>query len=237
MADLRAAISYFSTLPQVDASRILAVGHSAGGFASVALTADHPANVVAAISFAGGRGSLSPGGNVCAEEALRGAFRSFGTTSRTPRVWVYSENDQFFDPAMGMRFRDSFESGGNRVEFVVAPAVGTDGHALFTDAIPEWTLTVDRFLAEHHLTVFADPLPLPPVPQIPAPAPLGAKGQQAFSKFLGAPPHKAFAVSTAGRFGWRSGRRTPEEARAEALKSCATSDCTVFVVDESPVRH
>ena len=55
--DLRAAITYLSTLPEIDPNRIISVGKSAGGFASVALTARPPAGLVAAISFAGGRGS------------------------------------------------------------------------------------------------------------------------------------------------------------------------------------
>jgi dienelactone hydrolase len=58
--DLRAAIAYLSKLPEVDASRIISVGVSAGGFATVALTADPPPGLVAAISFAGGRGSRKP---------------------------------------------------------------------------------------------------------------------------------------------------------------------------------
>lgn len=40
--DLRIAIDYARKLPQVDDTHILAVGHSTGGFATVALTADPP---------------------------------------------------------------------------------------------------------------------------------------------------------------------------------------------------
>jgi len=56
-ADLNAAISFLGGRPDVDTSRMIAVGVSAGGFATVALTADPPPGLVAAISFAGGRGS------------------------------------------------------------------------------------------------------------------------------------------------------------------------------------
>src|SRR5258708_4867058 len=54
-SDLRAAIEYLSQLPEIDPNRIISVGVSAGGFATVALTADPPRGLVAAISFAGGR--------------------------------------------------------------------------------------------------------------------------------------------------------------------------------------
>ena len=59
--------------PDIDATRIISVGQSAGGFATVALTADPPAGLVAAISFAGGRGSPRDG-EVCADERLVAAF-------------------------------------------------------------------------------------------------------------------------------------------------------------------
>src|SRR5271166_4441077 len=50
--DLRAAIAYLATRPEVDASRMISVGISAGGFATVALTADPPSGLLAAMSCA-----------------------------------------------------------------------------------------------------------------------------------------------------------------------------------------
>lgn len=55
--DLRAAAKYAQEkLPEVDAGTIVSAGVSTGGFAQVALSADPPAGLKAAISFAGGRG-------------------------------------------------------------------------------------------------------------------------------------------------------------------------------------
>ncbi|HTF43746.1 MAG TPA: CocE/NonD family hydrolase [Terriglobales bacterium] len=51
--DLRVAIAYARTLPQVDAAHVVAMGVSSGGFATVALTAKAPDGLVAAINFAG----------------------------------------------------------------------------------------------------------------------------------------------------------------------------------------
>ena len=57
-ADLKAPLSLISrTAPDIDPHRMIAVGVSAGGFATVALTENPPPGLVAAISFAGGRGS------------------------------------------------------------------------------------------------------------------------------------------------------------------------------------
>jgi pimeloyl-ACP methyl ester carboxylesterase len=232
VADLRAAIRYLSTLPEVDASRILAVGHSAGGFATVALTADPPPGLVAAISFAGGRGSTSPD-FVCGEESLLDSFKTFGTRSHTPMLWVYAENDRFFGPALARRFREAFETGGNKVRFLGVPPFGEDGHTLFVTGISTWAPLVEEFLADHHLVLRRNPLPLPPPPHVEPPRSLSGKGRQDFQQFLLAPPHRAFAVSPSGRYGWRSGRPTAEEARSAALSSCARTDCRVFMLDDA----
>jgi len=52
--DLRFVIDYGRTLPNVDPQRAIAVGISTGGLATVALTAQAPPQLVAAINFARG---------------------------------------------------------------------------------------------------------------------------------------------------------------------------------------
>lgn len=149
--DLRAAIAYLSKLPEVDASRIISVGISAGGFATVALTANPPQGLVAGISFAGGRGSQSRD-NVCNPQVEINAFREFGESSTVPMLWVYAENDHFFGPQLATEFYRAFTEGGGRAQFVSAGPFGTDGHHLFSaDGIPIWTPIVDEFLKSQNL--------------------------------------------------------------------------------------
>ena len=160
-ADLRGAIEYLSQLAEVDPSRILSVGRSAGGFANVALSADPPPGLVAAISFAGGHGSSSPD-EVCQPKALVKAFADFGRKSRIPMLWVYAENDHYFGPQLAQQFYRAFTAGGGNVSFVAAPAFGADGHALFSrEGIPFWTPIVDEFLRTQNLTLRTTLLPLP----------------------------------------------------------------------------
>ena len=85
----------------------MSIGVSAGGFATVALTADPPPGLVAGINFAGGRGSRDAD-DVCEEDELVSAFRTFGQTSRVPTLWVYTQNDKYFGPALARRMRDAF---------------------------------------------------------------------------------------------------------------------------------
>jgi len=243
VADLKTAASVLAVRPDIDVTRMIAVGVSAGGFATVALTADPPPGLAAAINFAGGRGSLKAD-EVCGGDKLVDAFRSFGTRSRTPMLWVYSENDHFFGPELADRFKSTFTAGGGRVEFIRAPAFGDDGHHLFSAAgIPQWTPYVDDFLKRRGLVPrgapAAAPVARPQTVVLTPPSVLGREGRKAFESYLAAPPHKAFAVSRDGYFGWRSGRRTVEEAREAAREYCEenTDTCSVVFVDDAPTRR
>lgn len=144
--DIRETIRIMRTKPYVDSSKVISIGRSAGGYATVALTADPPPGLVAAINFAGGRGSVRVN-FVCEEQRLVEAFGIFGKTSRTPMLWVYSENDNYFDPRLAKEMHEAFSAAGGRAYFITAPAFGADGHKLFSKAgIPVWTPYVFDFL-------------------------------------------------------------------------------------------
>jgi dienelactone hydrolase len=234
-ADLRAAIRHLAKRADIDASRIMSVGQSAGGFATVALTADPPAGLVAGINFAGGRGSPKDG-EVCTEDRLVAAFGAFGKRSRIPTLWIYADNDRYFGPALAERFHRAFVAGGGKAEFIKHPAFGEDGHSLFARGMALWTPHVDAFLKGQRLVLRETLLPLP-VAKIAPPPQLSANGRRNFADFLSAAPHRAFAVSPKGAFGWRSGRRTVEAAKKEALENCRkfASECAVFAVDDAAV--
>jgi len=240
--DLRAAIAYLSTLPEVDASRIISVGRSAGGFATVALTAKPPAGLVAGISFAGGRGSPAKD-EVCNPADLINAFHTFGKTSRIPMLWVYAQNDHFFSPQLAAEFHRGFTAGGGTAQFIGAAPFGTDGHRLFSLAgIPIWTVMVDAFLQSHNLVLRTTLLDLPEPPSIDPPTGLSEHGLSEFRQFLTFPNHRAFAVTASGHFGYSFGTRTEKEAIRSAEEHCdeATGKkepCTMYLVDDGkPVK-
>jgi dienelactone hydrolase len=231
VADLQAAIAAMKNRGDVTTAGMIAVGHSAGGLATVGLTAQAPPGLAAAISFAGGRGSTRAG-DVCGDAALVALFRQLGTTSRVPMLWVYAQNDGFFAPDLAHRFRDAFVSGGGKVTFVDAPAFGKDGHYLLsTSSGPTWTPYVDKFLRAQNLPQAAATEALPP-PQ------LGANGRQAFAQFLLRAPHRAFAVAPDGSFGWRSRMSSIEDATREALEACSrhATHCSLYAVDDALAR-
>lgn len=234
--DLRAAFAHLAKRPDIDSTKMISIGESAGGFASIALTADPPRGLVAAINFAGGRGSQRPD-EVCNANGLVAAFAAFGKKSRIPMLWVYAENDRFFNAALSRRFSEVFTAGGGTIEFIMHPPFGEDGHNLFNNGLSLWTPYVDAFLKKQNLVLHDDLLPLPPG-KLPPPPNLSVGGRNNFNAYLDASPNKAFAVNPKGAFAWRSARRSAAEASQEALAGCAKSgpDCKLYAVDDKLVQ-
>jgi dienelactone hydrolase len=232
VADLRAAIDAMARRPDVTTTGMIAAGHSAGGLATVALTAQPPPGLVAAISFAGGRGSRDDDEDVCNEDGLVQAFASFGKTSRVPMLWVYATNDLYFGPDLARRLYAGFRAGGGNAKFVTAPSYGDDGHYLYSVAgRPQCTPYVDAFLRERGLThdMLSPPDPLPP------PGHFSDAAKAEFARYLASTtPHKAFAVSPNGGYGWRSGRNTVDDAQRDSLAACMkwSPTCTLYAVDD-----
>jgi dienelactone hydrolase len=187
---LRIAIEYGKSLPQVDPTEVMAMGVSSGGFATVALTAKAPPGLVAGISFAGGRGSKADH-DVCNPGDLVSAFHEFGKHSRTPMLWIYAENDKFFWPELAQKFDSAFRAAGGQDQFVLAPAIGEDGHSLFRH-VSAWSTTVDDFLKAQRLAPLAVVLPEIKPPDVPPPAGLSEEGLSAFQSYLLLGPHKVF---------------------------------------------
>jgi dienelactone hydrolase len=235
-SDLAAVAQYMLGQPYVTKDKWISVGVSAGGLATVALTADPPPGLAAAIAFAPGRGSRADD-EVCGEKLLAAAFTEFGKTSRTPLLWVSAPNDHFFGPRLVSEWTAAFSKAGGRLTFVAAPSFGDDGHFLFSTSsgMPIWSPIVDRFLADNRL-VWRDRAIEITVPNIAPPASLGDKGRAAFKSYLESGPDKAFAVSGT-HFGWASGRGSSEQAATDALGFCqknASDKCTVVNVNDKP---
>ncbi|MBC7580972.1 MAG: dienelactone hydrolase family protein [Tardiphaga sp.] len=230
--DLRAAIDAMRGRADVTTEGMIAVGVSAGGFASVALAADPPPGLAAIISFAGGRGSRADN-DVCDEAALVAAFAGYGRTARLPMLWVYAANDKFLGPDLAHRLHGAFTAAGGRAQLIDAPAFGSDGHALFSAAgVPAWTPIVNGFLREQGLgsrdLIAAPGVTLAPPPQ------LRGTGRAAFDTYLASGPHRAFAASPKGAFAFRTGERSVAEAEEKTLAACAkyAGDCAIYAVDD-----
>ncbi|WP_158670809.1 alpha/beta hydrolase family protein [Bradyrhizobium guangdongense] len=143
-------IDYLAAEKLIVPKDVVVVGQSAGGWASIALSSVTPPQVKAIITFAAGRGGHVDGkpNNNCAPDKLVEATGEFGRTSRVPMLWIYTENDTFFGPALSKRMHEAFTAAGGRAEYHLLPPFGNDGHYLIgsPDAIPIWSPIVTKFL-------------------------------------------------------------------------------------------
>jgi dienelactone hydrolase len=108
------------------------VGHSAGGWGALALAGEDPQHVSAIIAFAPGRGGRANDfpNQVCAPHTLVATAAEFGKGARVPVTWLVAANDSYFSPELSKQLADAFRRGGGRVEFLVLPLFGSEGHWL-----------------------------------------------------------------------------------------------------------
>ncbi|MGA0024753.1 MAG: alpha/beta hydrolase family protein [Burkholderiales bacterium] len=150
-ADLLATLAFARNLSYVDRRRIVLLGQSAGGFASIAAASRAPEGVLAVVNLSGGRGgSPSREGDSCSPEVMAETMARFARTIRVPVLWHYAENDRYFGPAHVRAWFAAFEAAGARGRLVMQPPFGKDGHRMFAspDGLPIWTAEFDRFLQD-----------------------------------------------------------------------------------------
>jgi dienelactone hydrolase len=143
-------IDYLTRRPFVDDHKVIIVGQSGGGWGTIALASQNPAQVRAMITFAAGRGGHLEGkpNNNCASDQLVEATAEFGRTARVPMLWIYAENDTYFGPALSQRMARAFREAGGNLEYHLLPPFGNDGHFLIDsrDAVGIWAPLVEDFL-------------------------------------------------------------------------------------------
>jgi dienelactone hydrolase len=151
--DVGAAVDFMTRQPFVDPARVLVVGVSTGGWASLALASQRPGLMAAVVNIAGGRGGHAFGrkNSVCGVDKLVSATHDFARTARAPTLWMYAENDSYFGPALAAKMAAAWKQGGGDVEFDPLPAYGSDGHDIVDDRAGWgiWGKTLDSFLAAH----------------------------------------------------------------------------------------
>jgi dienelactone hydrolase len=153
--DVAATVDYATALPFARHDGAAVVGQSAGGWAAIAYnTTAHP-RVAALINMAGGRGGHHqnrPNEN-CRPDLLAAAAGVLARDASTPMLWVYTQNDSFFSPAIAASLYAAYSGAGGRAEFDPLPAFGSDGHRLFfgSGGSAIWGPLVARYLAARGL--------------------------------------------------------------------------------------
>jgi dienelactone hydrolase len=153
--DVLSAIEFIRKRPSLDHRRIVLMGQSAGGFASLATAALNPQGVVAVINMSGGRGGNGKDGIPCAADTMATVISGYARTTAVPVLWLYSENDKYFGPAASRAWYDAFQAAGGKGRFVMGPPHGNDGHLLFyaADGLPVWSAAIESFLRDFGVAV------------------------------------------------------------------------------------
>jgi dienelactone hydrolase len=236
--DVAGAVAALGQEPWVDPDRVLLLGLSSGGFAATAAAATNPAGVVGVLSFAGGRGSFAPD-QTCSADRLVQDFGIFGRTARVPALWIYSENDHFFAPALARRMFESYAAAGAPAHLEILPPFGADGHVLLLGPSRLWWPAVETFLTALHLPTSVA-VELPALAALPAPAPLSPVCTRLFDRYVAARTDaKAFAVNPEGHCGFNVTARSLDDARQEAMTRCtnAWKDCTLYAAGHALVER
>jgi dienelactone hydrolase len=238
--DLRVVIRFGQGLAEADPNTVVSIGISTGGFAQVALSANPPPGLKAAINFAGGRGSDGHEHN-CNLGGLIAAYADFGKSAHKhgdlPMLWVYSQNDHWFTPSMAKEFEAAYDRSGASEQFVLAPADRDEGHHLYGH-ISAWSDTVQAFLKAHNLLPLGDEvLPAPQPPNVSPPAGLHDQGLQAWKEFLLEAPYKTFATNGQGVWGIAQAAFDQQIADQDAIDRCkkaAAGAGTCAIVARTP---
>lgn len=147
---IKYVVNYMTGQGFVRKSGIVLIGHSAGGWGSLAFASQNHRSLRAVINFAGGLGGRSYdwANRNCAPDRLIKAAAEFGRSARVPTLWLYAENDSYFGLELSAQLASAFRAYGGRAEYHLLPAPETDGHFLIYEkrAVANWGKLIDAFL-------------------------------------------------------------------------------------------
>ena len=145
--DIRSTIDFMRKEPYVDGKRIVLIGQSGGGLASLAYGSLADPDVKGIINFAGG---LKVKKDMW-ELDMASAFGFYAKTTRIPSLWFYTENDSYFSPTTAGSAYEQYRQNGGQARLIALPPFKKDGHGLFADVEGRslWVGDVEKFLAEN----------------------------------------------------------------------------------------
>jgi dienelactone hydrolase len=215
--DLQAALAALAKRSDADATRVIAIGVSAGGAAVAALSARNPPGLVGVINVSGGlRFPSCP-----KEDALVAAFKEYGAKSRVPHLWIYAKNDSFFPSELVTRMQNAFLDGGGDVKLVMFDADERyDGHMIFRHPTGrgKWLPQMDAFLRFHKLPTWTRDDVNALLKRLDA-----KEGSRGFVEtYIAGPTEKALVRQKAGgrSMNYVYGAGTAEIARKGAIEQC-----------------
>lgn len=247
--DIQSALEHLRQRPDVDPQRVLLIGQSLGGLATLALATRDPAGVQGVLNFAGGvRNNNCPQW----EASLTTTFETLGRNTRLPSLWFYGHNDTLWSPALIDALLAGYTRGGGPARMVNYGTWADDAHKLFGNAagLAVWWPAASAYLRERGLP--HQPLRRQPLWEHETPPPratvyaainsvdrlprVGSNGREGYRKFLASGMPRAYAIGQNGGWAWSG---TNPKAMATALERCQDNNrqepCALYAVDDSVV--
>jgi len=147
--DVLAALDHLRALPYVDPERLAVGGHSVGGLAAV-LAGARESQLRAVVSLAGGF-TWREGTRETSWSFLDRAWRDSARAITAPVLILWSKNDSSLEPDVGRELEKRLKAAGKRIEMIVYPSHGQNGHFLFarTDGTKVFLHDLLRFLNDN----------------------------------------------------------------------------------------
>jgi len=146
--DIFPALAWLKTRPELDASRVILSGQSAGGYSTMYIASQNPAGLIGAIDFSGGRNDIVGGGNAgYLNQMMVNGFAEFGRTTRIPTLWVFAENDSRYAANTIRASHEAFQAAGGKARLLLSPPIEGDGHHIHHKPV-FWRAAVKEYLGE-----------------------------------------------------------------------------------------
>ena len=131
-------------------SRIIAAGHSRGGFLSLILAGERPRAVKGIVSFAGGwqamNDRVTPEDHRHRVEVQATPLSRAAAHALAPSIWIYADRDPYYNEAGRQGILKAWRAAGGKAEYILV----TDHTLPNPHAIPSnatyWESRLDMFL-------------------------------------------------------------------------------------------
>jgi len=227
--DIEASIAVVAKRGDADATKMIVIGGSAGGAASVALAARNPPGLAAVINIAGGE---HWSGCAALRDSIPIDFRNLGARSHIPNLWLFAKNDLNHPLDQIEVMRMAFAGAGADLKLVLLEPIGEDGHGGMFSIVgrAQWLAELDNFLRAHNLPTW----PISSVDVVLQKLQWPASSRAYVQAYLAAPGAKPFARTPGKQNASYRTAPTLDEARKLALDSCQQKgeSCAMVMEDD-----
>jgi dienelactone hydrolase len=213
--------------PDADATRMIAVGISAGGAAALALAARNPPGLRGIINLSGGLNLSS-----CAElgnAALVEAAGRYAGQGKIPQLWIYGDNDELFPLALVNKMHEAALAAGANIRRISIAKLEPSGHNVFGSNIGRrtWLTELDKSLRSWSLPTHQ------PGDVVAWMKVLAGSNRNVLERYQADPGHKALVYSPGQKtLWWRYAVTSEADAISNARKDCEAKarDCKVMLI-------